>query len=218
MEKLSAKTALVTGSTDRVGRLVARKLGQAGACVLVHGHDAERGARAVADIEASGGSGDFPCRRSLFTGRGASNCRSGPGDGGSARHPDQQCWNRHRWSTSDQRRRVRAALCAQLPRRISAHIAAVAAHQELCARADRERLIRRTAADRLRGRNANPGYSGARAYCQSKLAEIMFTIDLGAALKGTGVMVTCLHPATYMDTNMVRRAGVIQRRVGASGR
>ena len=51
------------------------------------------------------------------------------------------------------------------------------------------------------------GYSGTRAYCQSKLAQIMFTIDLGAALEGTGVTVTCLHPATYMDTSMVRRAG-----------
>jgi NAD(P)-dependent dehydrogenase (short-subunit alcohol dehydrogenase family) len=38
------------------------------------------------------------------------------------------------------------------------------------------------------------GYSGTRAYCQSKLAQIMFTIDLGAALEGTGVTVTCLHP------------------------
>jgi NAD(P)-dependent dehydrogenase (short-subunit alcohol dehydrogenase family) len=52
------------------------------------------------------------------------------------------------------------------------------------------------------------GYSGARAYCQSKLAQIMFTIDVAAALQGTGVTVTCLHPATYMDTSMVRRAGV----------
>src|SRR6267143_6727211 len=59
MEKLSGKTALVTGSTDGVGRLVARELGQAGARVLVHGRDAERGARVVADIEASGGAADF---------------------------------------------------------------------------------------------------------------------------------------------------------------
>ena len=55
MEELSGKTALVTGSTDGVGRLVARKLGQAGARVLVHGRDAERGARVIAEIEASGG-------------------------------------------------------------------------------------------------------------------------------------------------------------------
>ena len=59
MEKVSGKTALVTGSTDGVGRLVAGKLGQAGARVLVHGRDAERGARVVADIKASGGSADF---------------------------------------------------------------------------------------------------------------------------------------------------------------
>src|SRR6516164_11782828 len=59
MEKRSGKTALVTGSTDGVGRLVARKLGQAGARVLVHGRDAERGARVVADIEASGGAAEF---------------------------------------------------------------------------------------------------------------------------------------------------------------
>jgi NAD(P)-dependent dehydrogenase (short-subunit alcohol dehydrogenase family) len=52
------------------------------------------------------------------------------------------------------------------------------------------------------------GYSGARAYCQSKLAQIMFTIDLADELAGTDVTVTCLHPATYMNTTMVRRAGV----------
>jgi hypothetical protein len=31
------------------------------------------------------------------------------------------------------------------------------------------------------------GYSGARAYCQSKLAQVMFTIDLADELAGTGV-------------------------------
>jgi NAD(P)-dependent dehydrogenase (short-subunit alcohol dehydrogenase family) len=52
------------------------------------------------------------------------------------------------------------------------------------------------------------GYSGTRAYCQSKLAQIMFTVDLAGELRGTGVTVNALHPATYMDTTMVRQAGV----------
>ncbi len=52
------------------------------------------------------------------------------------------------------------------------------------------------------------GFSGTRAYCQSKLAQIMFTIDLAQELTGTGVTVNALHPATYMNTSMVRRAGV----------
>jgi NAD(P)-dependent dehydrogenase (short-subunit alcohol dehydrogenase family) len=52
------------------------------------------------------------------------------------------------------------------------------------------------------------GYTGTRAYCQSKLAQILFTIDLADELRGFGVTVNALHPATYMDTTMVRAAGV----------
>ena len=51
-------------------------------------------------------------------------------------------------------------------------------------------------------------YSGMRAYAQSKLAQIMLTFDLAAELRDSGVTVNCLHPATYMDTTMVRSAGV----------
>jgi NAD(P)-dependent dehydrogenase (short-subunit alcohol dehydrogenase family) len=46
-------------------------------------------------------------------------------------------------------------------------------------------------------------YDGTRAYCQSKLAQIMFTIDLAEELGGRGVTVNALHPATYMPTKIV---------------
>ena len=51
------------------------------------------------------------------------------------------------------------------------------------------------------------GYEGMRAYRQSKLAQVMFTIDLAAELAGREVTVNSLHPATFMDTTMVREAG-----------
>ncbi len=51
-------------------------------------------------------------------------------------------------------------------------------------------------------------YSGSRAYNQSKLAQIMFTFDLAEELRGAGITANCLHPATYMDTTMVRQAGI----------
>jgi NAD(P)-dependent dehydrogenase (short-subunit alcohol dehydrogenase family) len=51
-------------------------------------------------------------------------------------------------------------------------------------------------------------YSGVQAYCQSKLALVMFTFDLAEELEGSGVTANCLHPGTYMPTNMVRAAGV----------
>ena len=52
------------------------------------------------------------------------------------------------------------------------------------------------------------GYSGSRAYCQSKLAQILFTLDLARELACSGVTVNALHPATYMNTTMVRQSGV----------
>ena len=46
-------------------------------------------------------------------------------------------------------------------------------------------------------------YDGMRAYRQSKLAQILFTIDLAAELDLTGVTVNALHPATFMPTKIV---------------
>jgi len=51
-------------------------------------------------------------------------------------------------------------------------------------------------------------YSGFQAYSQSKLALVMFTFDLAEELEGSGVTVNCLHPGTYLPTNMVKAAGV----------
>jgi NAD(P)-dependent dehydrogenase (short-subunit alcohol dehydrogenase family) len=50
------------------------------------------------------------------------------------------------------------------------------------------------------------GYSGSRAYAQSKLAQIMFTFDLARELDPAVVTLNCLHPATYMATTMVRQS------------
>ncbi len=53
-------------------------------------------------------------------------------------------------------------------------------------------------------KNFNP----TQAYCQSKLALIMFTIDLAEKLKDENITVNSLHPGTYLDTNMVRRSNI----------
>ena len=51
-----------------------------------------------------------------------------------------------------------------------------------------------------------PGRAGL-GYGQSKLAQVMFTIDFAAELRDKKVTVTALHPATLMDTTLVREAG-----------
>jgi NAD(P)-dependent dehydrogenase (short-subunit alcohol dehydrogenase family) len=49
-------------------------------------------------------------------------------------------------------------------------------------------------------------FDGVTAYTRSKLAIIMFTLDLAENLKTTTA--NCLHPGTYLDTGMVREAGI----------
>ena len=53
-------------------------------------------------------------------------------------------------------------------------------------------------------KNFNP----VTAYSQSKLAIVMFTIDLADKLKDLNITVNSLHPGTYLDTNIVRRSGI----------
>jgi NAD(P)-dependent dehydrogenase (short-subunit alcohol dehydrogenase family) len=208
MKKLSGKTALVTGSTDGVGRLVARKLGQAGARVLVHGRDGERGARVVADIEASGGAAGFlaadlsalaEVRRLADTAQATVERldilinNAGIGTAG-ARQTSAEGFEL-RFAVNYLAGFLLTLLLLPLIKNSApARIVNVSSGGQQPIDFGDVMLTR--------------GYSGRRAYCQSKLAQVMFTIDLGAALKGTGVTVTCLHPATYMDTSMVRRAGV----------
>ena len=59
MAKLNGKTALITGSTDGVGCVVAKRLGEAGWRLLVHGRDRGRGERVAAEITDAGGSAEF---------------------------------------------------------------------------------------------------------------------------------------------------------------
>src|SRR3954470_16102801 len=209
MEELSGKTALVTGSTDGVGRLVARRLGEAGARVLVHGRDAARGAQVVSDIEQAGGAATFlradlaslaEVRRLAAAVQGETDRldilinNAGIGTAGGARQESADGFEL-RFAVNYLAGFLLTSLLLLLlragqPARI---INVASAGQQAIDFAD-VMLTR--------------GYSGARAYCQSKLAQVMFTFDLAEKLAGTGVTATCLHPATYMDTTMVRRAGV----------
>jgi NAD(P)-dependent dehydrogenase (short-subunit alcohol dehydrogenase family) len=52
-------------------------------------------------------------------------------------------------------------------------------------------------------------YDGVDAYRRAKLALAAFTFDLAdeQSESGSGVTVTCLHPATFMDTAMVNEYG-----------
>ncbi len=209
MTDVSGKTALITGSTDGVGRVVALRLGEAGARVLVHGRDAARGRQVAAAITQAGGTAEFlaaDLASLVEVRRLAERVRqrtdrldilinnAGIGTAGTARQ------------TSADGHELRFAIN---------YLAGFLLTHSLLP------LIRQSAPARIVNVSSagqqpidfadvmlTRGYSGSRAYCQSKLAQIMFTMDLADELAGSGVTVNALHPATYMNTTMVRRAGV----------
>ena len=62
-------------------------------------------------------------------------------------------------------------------------------------------------------------YSGARAYTQSKFAQILFAFDLASELEGTGITSNVLHPASFMPTKIVASpSGEISDGVEATSR
>jgi NAD(P)-dependent dehydrogenase (short-subunit alcohol dehydrogenase family) len=206
---VDGKIALITGSTDGVGRQVAIRLAAEGVHVLIHGRDSGRAQRAVADIRAAGGRADY-----LIA------------DLASLAEVRQL-------AESVQQRTDRLDILIN-----NAGIGTAGATREVSVDGHELRfavnylagfllsyrllpLLRAGAPSRIvnvssAGQQAidfddvmlSRGYSGARAYCQSKLAQIMFTIDLAKEIVSAGITVNALHPATYMDTTMVRRAGV----------
>ena len=210
MAKSNAKTALVTGSTDGVGREVALRLGGGGWRVLVHGRDHERGKEVVAAIEKAGASAEFIAAdlSTLVEVR-----RLADAVQKTTQRLDLLINNAGIGSGGPQGVRQESADGYELRFAVNYLSGFLLAHLLLP-------LIEKSAPARIvnvssLGQQAidfddvmlTRDYSGMRAYRQSKLAQILFTPDLAHDLDGTGVTVTALHPATFMNTAMVRQFG-----------
>jgi NAD(P)-dependent dehydrogenase (short-subunit alcohol dehydrogenase family) len=210
--KMDGKTVFISGATDGVGRYVATKLAMSGAHVLIHGRDRARARTLSEEIKEAGGveptfyRADFSSfaevrkladtvladhpRIDVFI----SNAGIGSQNGGAGRQTSAD-GHELRFAVNYLAGfllayRLLPSLKAAAPARI-VNVASLGQHP-----IDFDDVM------------ITRGYSGSRAYAQSKLSQIMFTIDLAEELKGSGVTVNSLHPATYMNTTMVRAGGI----------
>src|SRR3954452_7747195 len=209
---MDGKTALITGSTDGVGRYVAGKLAAAGARVLIHGRDRDRAETLGDEIRRAGRGEAIFYQADLSSLAGAreladavladhkrldifvSNAGIGSRSRGAGRLESADGYEL-RFAVNYLSGFLLAytllpLLKASAPSRI-VNVASLGQHP-----IDFEDVM------------LNKDYSGSRAYAQSKLAQIMFTIDLARELEGSDVTVNSLHPATYMNTTMVREGGI----------
>ncbi|HEU4619914.1 MAG TPA: SDR family oxidoreductase [Gammaproteobacteria bacterium] len=204
------KTVLVTGSTDGLGREVAERLGALSATVIVHGRNAERGAAVVEAVRKQGRG------EAVFYAADLASLAevSALADKVAASHDrlDLLVNNAGIFAGPDEQRReskdgyeltfavnylshflLTRKLLPLIERSAPARIVNVASLGQSPIDFDDVMLAR--------------VYSGGRAYSQSKLAQIMFTMTLAERLDPRRVTVNSLHPATFMDTHMVRGIG-----------
>lgn len=207
---LRGKAALVTGSTSGLGREVALRLGALGANVIVHGRDSERGAELVSQLNAAGpgravfyradlaalGEVRTLARTVLENNERLDLLINNAGIGGGSQTTRSTSADGHELTFAINYLShflLTRMLLPLIERSAPARIVNVSSAGQAAIDFDDVMLER--------------SWSATRAYSQSKLAQIMFTMTLAEQLDAARVIVNSLHPATFMDTGMLRAAG-----------
>jgi NAD(P)-dependent dehydrogenase (short-subunit alcohol dehydrogenase family) len=206
----SDTVALVTGSTDGLGRALARRLAAMGATVHIHGRSAEKLTATRREIVEETGNervhGHLADLAKLTDVRAladeiaaldalhilVNNAGIGSGYPDSRERQESADGIELRFAVNYLAGFVLAErLLPLLERSAPARIVMVASRGQAALDFDDPML-------------ASTFYEGRRAYAQSKLAQITYAVDLAERLgPDSGVTINALHPATYMPTKIV---------------
>jgi NAD(P)-dependent dehydrogenase (short-subunit alcohol dehydrogenase family) len=209
MRPIEATTILVTGATDGLGRGVARRLAADGATVHLHGRDPDRLAATAQAIRQETGNERIHTHRAdlalledvraLATDVERSTAQlhvlinnAGIGSGKPEKTTRQESRDGHELRFAVNYLAgflLTLRLLPLLRRSAPARIVNVASIGQSPIDFDDVML--------------HDGYSGTRAYGQSKLAQINSGFELADRLAADGITVNSLHPATYMPTKIV---------------
>jgi len=212
-QSMQGKTCVITGGTDGIGLVAARELALLGARLLLIGKNAEKGARAVAGMRAVAGHGgvEFLCAdlSSQTEVRGlASLLRARAGridvlinNAGAIFIKRQQSVDGIEMTFALNQLAyflLTDLLLDLLTASAPARIVNVASATHASAALDLDDVQMRR------------GYSGMKAYSNSKLANILFSNELARRLAGRGVTVNSLHPG-YVNTNFGQNNSRLER-------
>ena len=205
MRNIEEQTVLVTGATDGLGRQVARELAEKGATVLIHGRDDGRARAAAREICEETGNhkvgyhlADFSSLRQVR--RLAEDVRF--------RHDRLDVLVNNAGVILPEREESEDGVELTFAVNHLAHFLLTRLLLPLLA--DRPaRIVNVASAAQSPIAFDDPmlerGYDPMRAYAQSKLAMVMDAFTLAEEQRGSGVAANALHPASLMDTKMVRQ-------------
>ena len=200
---------LVTGATDGLGRALAGDLAGRGHHVLVHGRDEERGRATLEEIRAAHPDATLSWYRadlaSLAEVRGLAEAVS-------ADHPRLDVLVNNAGIGADvpgggvRQESVDGHELRFAVNYLAGHLLTRLLLGPLHAAAPARVVMVSSAGQQAIDFDdvmLHRSYSGWRAYCQSKLAQILDAFDLADELDPAAVTATALHPATYMPTKIV---------------
>jgi NAD(P)-dependent dehydrogenase (short-subunit alcohol dehydrogenase family) len=209
MKPLTQQSILVTGSTDGLGKQTALALAREGATVLLHGRDRQRLETTRQEIQKATGNAHLETYLADFAELAGVRHLA---ETLQARHPrldmlinnagiggGKQGEARRELSEDDYELRFAVNYLAPF---LLTHLLLPCLRQTPFSRILNVGSVGQAPLD-FSDVMLEHSYDPIHAYCQSKLALVMFTFDLAEELKGERITVNCLHPATYMNTKMV---------------
>lgn len=206
-ERMDGKIVMVTGATSGIGKITAEELARMGATVIAVGRDPGRSEEAIRDIKAKSGSadvhlllGDFASQRSIRK----------------LAEDFKARWDKlhvlvNNAGVSPARRTVTEdGLETTFAVNHLGYFLLTNLLLDVLKASAPSRIVNVSSAAHKQGRidfddlQGEKGWSMFRAYSTSKLANILFTVELARRLEGTGVTANSLHPGVIPGTSLAR--------------
>src|SRR5919109_2176165 len=210
---MAGKTVLVTGASGGIGRATALGIAEMGALLAITGRDRERTEREAREIRVAGGGrvevfvGDLSIQSEVRL-LAAEAWKNLPRIDVLVNNVGGYWNTRH--VTADRLEHTFALdhlapflltnlLLQRLKQSAPARVVTVSSNAQSLGRIDFDDL------------QSERSYSGARAYNQSKLANVLFTYELARRLRGTSVTANALHPGVVSTSFGAEDPGSSQR-------
>jgi len=208
---MHGKTVLITGATDGLGRALAHELAAQGATLILHGRNRTKGEHLLHELREKTGNTQLTYENADFASLEEIRALA---DRVAARDRLDVLVNNAGLGVELARQSSHDGIELTFQVDYLATYVLSSALTALLTRTPGARVVNVSSAGQAALDFDDPllerSWDGVQAYCQAKLAQIMLTFDHAELLRGHGVTVNALHPASYMPTKIVTGLFTVQ--------